>query len=93
MGVNKVVFGTVSIIDISDSTIEEDRIMLGDVGYGGDGERVVGKFTLEDEMSEQATLLEQIRTALRDKVAGNVGNNDNTTSELDEATLDEMMLE
>lgn len=42
MGVNKVVFGAVSIMDISDSTVTPDKLAKGEVAYGADGERIVG---------------------------------------------------
>lgn len=72
MAVNKVVFGSVSIIDISDSTITKERMMKGDVGYGADGEPIEGEFTLDDELSEQDSLIDQIQTALKNKVSGSV---------------------
>lgn len=42
MAVNKVVFGAVSIMDISDSTVTPDKLAKGEVAYGADGERIVG---------------------------------------------------
>jgi hypothetical protein len=69
MAVNKVVFGSVSIIDISDSTIVKDRIMKGDRGYGADGEPIEGEFTLDSEMTEQDNLITQIQSALQNKVS------------------------
>lgn len=70
MGVNKVVFGSVSIIDISDSTVSPDTLNKDEVAYGADGERVVGEFTLDPELSEQGSLIGQIQTALVGKAAG-----------------------
>lgn len=45
MGVNKVVFGAVSIMDISDSTVTPDSVEEGKVAYSADGERIVGTMT------------------------------------------------
>lgn len=42
MGVNKVVFGAVAIMDISDSTVTEDTLAEGAIAYGADGERITG---------------------------------------------------
>lgn len=42
MGVNKVVFGAVSIMDISDSTVTPGTLAKEAVAYGADGERIVG---------------------------------------------------
>jgi len=42
MGVNKVVYGAVAIMDISDSTVTEDTLAEGTVAYGADGERIIG---------------------------------------------------
>lgn len=42
MGVNKVVFGAVSIMDISDSTVTADTLAKGKTAYGADGEKITG---------------------------------------------------
>lgn len=42
MGVNKVVFGAVPIMDISDSTVTPGTLAKEAVAYGADGERIVG---------------------------------------------------
>lgn len=42
MGVNKVVFGAVSIMDISDSTVTPDKLAKDAVAYGANGERMIG---------------------------------------------------
>lgn len=43
MGVNKVVYGTTTLIDISDSTIAKNNILKGYKGYGANGDEVVGE--------------------------------------------------
>lgn len=45
MGVNRVDFGDETIIDISDSTVTENNLMEGEVAYGADGEKVIGRAT------------------------------------------------
>lgn len=42
MGVNKVVFGAVAIMDISDSTVTEDTLGKGVTAYRADGEKIIG---------------------------------------------------
>ena len=41
--VNKVVYGTTTLIDITDSTVTPATLMLGTVAYGADGARLVGE--------------------------------------------------
>ena len=48
MGVNKVVYGTTTIIDISDSTITKNKILKGYKGYGANGDEVVGDIETVD---------------------------------------------
>lgn len=86
MAVNKVVFGSVSIIDISDSTITKDRIMRGDRGYGANGEPIEGSFTLDSEITEQDTLIEQIRTALQNKTSVPPANSETWTFTLEDGS-------
>lgn len=42
MGVNKVVYGTTTIIDISDSTVAANKMLKGTVAYGANGDKVTG---------------------------------------------------
>lgn len=42
MGVNKVVYGTTTIIDISDSTVSGNKMLKGTVAYGANGDKVTG---------------------------------------------------
>lgn len=42
MAVNKVVFGAVSIMDISDSTVTEETLAEGVTAYRADGEKITG---------------------------------------------------
>lgn len=49
--VNKVVYGTTTLIDITDSTVTPASLMQGVVAYGADGSRLVGTATGGDEGS------------------------------------------
>ncbi len=42
MGVNKVVFGAVSVIDISDSTVTPETLAKGETAYDKSGEKIMG---------------------------------------------------
>ena len=44
--VSKVVLGNETIMDITDSTVNENNLLDGEVGYGSDGERVVGRVVI-----------------------------------------------
>ena len=51
---NKVIYGDQTIMDISDSTTSANNLLRGEVGYSGNGDRVVGSlnaFTWEDEVA------------------------------------------
>lgn len=75
MGVNKVVFGAVSIMDISDSTVTKDTLIEGSTAYGADGEKLVGtnpykKTETDAEVNTQSTLISEIAETLANKTAG-----------------------
>ena len=75
MGVNKVVFGAVSIMDISDSTVTEDTLVEGSTAYGADGEKLIGtnpykKAETDAEVNTQATLISEILETLDGKAGG-----------------------
>lgn len=44
MNNNKVVLGDQTIMDISDSTVSPNNLLNGEVGYSGNGDRVVGSY-------------------------------------------------
>ena len=54
MAVNKVVFGAVSVIDISDSTVTADTLAKGATAYDKSGEKIVG--TMESGSAEVANI-------------------------------------
>lgn len=106
MAVNKVVFGTDTLIDISDSTATPETLLAGVTAYAANGEKIIGTmqtgaelpaltapaqadeifhgkealdengnlltgtFTIEDELTEQDSLIAQIQTALAGKTSG-----------------------
>lgn len=49
MGVNKVVFGAVSIMDISDSTVTADTLAKGKTAYDKAGNKITGTFEQKTE--------------------------------------------
>lgn len=73
MAVNKVVFGTTTIVDISDSTVTEDVLGQGETAYGKDGEKITGKFTLDNELETQEDLISQISTLVQQKATPSGG--------------------
>lgn len=52
--------------DTTDATITADEVFAGEVAYGSDG-KVIGTFTIEDELSTQDNLISAIKTALNGK--------------------------
>lgn len=55
MAVNKVVFGAVSVIDISDSTVTADTLAKGETAYDKSGEKIIG--TMESSGGGEAASL------------------------------------
>ena len=81
MAVNKVVFGTETVMDISDSTVSPETLGEGEKAYGANGEPVIGvnPYELEatnHEVSEQTSLIAQITTELQGKMASGGGGED-----------------
>lgn len=54
MGVNKVVFGAVSIMDISDSTVSPETLAEGVTAYAADGEKITGTMKATAEPTLQS---------------------------------------
>lgn len=54
MGVNKVQFGDDNniVMDITDSTVNTNNLLNGEVAYGADGNRVVGSVVVPDELND-----------------------------------------
>ena len=55
-------------IDTSDATATADKIFKDESAYTAEG-KVIGTFTIEDELSEQDNLISQIQTALEGKAS------------------------
>jgi hypothetical protein len=70
MAVNKVELSNGEVlIDLTSDTATEEAVLEGAVFHGADGSTKTGAFTIAQELSEQDSLIEQIKTALRGKVA------------------------
>mgnify|MGYP004519896541 CR=1 FL=1 len=54
MGVNKVMYGSRTVIDLSGSTIAPDKMLEGIIGYNAAGEEVVGTHQCEKEIGNGA---------------------------------------
>lgn len=55
-------------IDTSDATASADEILQGETAYV-DGEKVTGTFTIDNELTTQDNLIEQIQSALENKAS------------------------
>lgn len=66
MGVNKVVYGAVSIIDISDSTVTPETLVKGETAYGADGEKITGTMLAGVDTSDATAAANDI---IKDKTA------------------------
>lgn len=66
MGVNKVVYGAVSIIDISDSTVTPETVAEGETAYGADGEKITGTMRAGVDTSDATAAANDI---IKDKTA------------------------
>lgn len=77
MAVNKVVYGAVSIMDISDSTVTPETLAQGATAYDKSGEKITGKMVagedLEAIITQQETLIQELSTTLDSKAAGGSG--------------------
>ena len=77
MAVNKIVLNTDDgeqvLVDLTGDSVSEGTLFKGETAHAANGEKIVGAFTLESEMSEQDALIEQIKTALQGKTAGGGG--------------------
>lgn len=74
MAVNKIVLNTDDgeqvLVDLTGDSVSEGTLFEGETAHAANGEKIVGTFALESEMSEQDALIEQIKTALEGKAAG-----------------------
>ena len=75
MPINKVVYGAVTLIDITDSTVTSDKLVQGAAAYNKAGEKIEGSNpyeleTTNTEVQTQTDLIEQIQDALKNKASG-----------------------
>ena len=79
MAVNKIVLNTDDgeqvLVDLTGDSVSEGTLFEGKTAHAANGEKIVGTFTLEREMSEQDTLIEQIKTALEGKASVDITDN------------------
>lgn len=69
MAVNKIDLASgETLIDLTGDSATETVVFEGETFHGSDGESRVGTFTLAEEMTEQESLIEQIKAALQGKV-------------------------
>lgn len=75
MAVNKVVYGTTVLVDLTQDSVTPEALVEGYTAHGADGAEIEGanpytKAETDATVGEQASLIAQIRTALNGKVAG-----------------------
>ncbi len=70
MAVNKVVYGGDTLVDLTSDTVSEDTVFQGATFHGADGDAKTGTFTIAKELTDQDSVIEQIKTALQGKAAG-----------------------
>lgn len=70
MAVNKVIYSGETLIDTSGVTVTAETLAEGETALNAAGEEITGTFTLDNEITEQDSLIEQIKNALQDKVSG-----------------------
>lgn len=70
MAVNKVVYGTTVLVDLTQDSVTPEALVEGYTAHGADGAEITGSFTLASEMSEQDTLIALIKAALQNKAGG-----------------------
>lgn len=73
VGVNKVIFGGRTLVDMSDVSVSPEKLFVGETAFDKSGEMIGGVFSLEAEISAQDALIAQIQTALEGKAAGGGG--------------------
>ena len=54
-GNNKVIYGDQTIMDISDSTVNSNNLLSGEIGYSGAGDRVVGSVVIPTDFVPAST--------------------------------------
>lgn len=70
MAVNKVIYGDKTLVDLTNDSATEAVVFEGATFHGSDGETKTGTFTISEEITEQDSLIAQIKLALAGKAAG-----------------------
>ena len=70
MARNKVVFYGETLIDLTGVSVTPESLAKGETALDKNGEPITGTFTLDAEMAQQDSLIEQIIAALNGKAAG-----------------------
>lgn len=77
MGVNKIIINTSEgekvLVDLTGDNVTPEGLEKGMVAHDASGAQIEGTFTLETEMTEQDSLIGQIKAALQGKASGGSG--------------------
>lgn len=73
MAINKVEYAGNTLIDLTQDSVTEEQVHYGVKFHGADGNTKTGTFTIDQEITEQDSLISQIKTALQGKAAGGGG--------------------
>lgn len=71
MGVSKVIFGGETIIDLTADTVTEDKVLVGYITHGANGEKITGTCTFDTNTQDATATAAEI---LSGKTAYNKGN-------------------
>ncbi len=73
MAVNEVIYNGKTLIDLKSDTVTPEALAEGVTAHDASGNEITGAFTLQNELSEQDSLIDQIKKALVGKTAGGGG--------------------
>lgn len=73
MAVNKVIYNAEVLLDLTSDTVTPEALAEGVTAHDKSGNEITGAFTLQNELSDQDSLIDQIKQALVGKTAGGGG--------------------